>query len=187
MSKLRLTGSTSGFTELTAPAVAGSNTLVLPGGNGSANQFLKNGSTAGTLGYSSMVEDSSGRLLIGTSSGSALLQVAGTFRAGDHASSGMGANNATILSATPPSGALAAEIHCFGKDYSTAGANNHVGLLVAYWSADTNNINTTTNVNHSTGVNQGFEVIYSSPNLVVRNKTGMTANQSARAWIRWLA
>jgi len=47
MSKLRLTGSTSGFTELTAPAVAGSNTLTLPTGNGTAGQFLQtNGSGA---------------------------------------------------------------------------------------------------------------------------------------------
>jgi hypothetical protein len=76
---LRLNGSTSGFTEIDAPAVAGSNTLVLPTGAGSANQFLKNGSTAGSLGWSSLVEDSSGRLLVGTSSGSGnnLLQVQG--------------------------------------------------------------------------------------------------------------
>jgi len=40
MSTLRLTGSTSGYTEVTAPAVAGSNTLVLPGGNGTADQTL---------------------------------------------------------------------------------------------------------------------------------------------------
>jgi len=47
MSKLRLTGSTSGFTELTAPAVAGSNTLTLPTGNGTAGQYLQtNGSGA---------------------------------------------------------------------------------------------------------------------------------------------
>jgi len=47
MSKLRLTGSTSGFTELTAPAVAGSNTLTLPTGNGSSGQVLStNGSGA---------------------------------------------------------------------------------------------------------------------------------------------
>jgi len=47
MSKLRLTGSTSGFTELTAPAVAGSNTLTLPTSNGTAGQFLQtNGSGA---------------------------------------------------------------------------------------------------------------------------------------------
>jgi len=47
MSKLRLTGSTSGFTELTAPAVAGSNTLTLPTGNGSNGQVLStNGSGA---------------------------------------------------------------------------------------------------------------------------------------------
>ena len=65
---LRLNGSSSGFTEIDAPAAAGSNTITLPTSNGSANQFLKNSSTAGTLGYSSMVEDSSGRLLVGTTS-----------------------------------------------------------------------------------------------------------------------
>lgn len=47
MSKVRLTGSTSGYTELTAPATAGNNTLVLPTGNGSAGQVLQtNGSGA---------------------------------------------------------------------------------------------------------------------------------------------
>ena len=44
---LRLNGSTSGYTEIDAPAVAGSNTLVLPGGNGSSQQVLAtNGSGA---------------------------------------------------------------------------------------------------------------------------------------------
>jgi hypothetical protein len=47
---LRLNGSTSGYTEIDAPAVAGSNTLVLPTGNGSADQALvTNGS--GTLSF----------------------------------------------------------------------------------------------------------------------------------------
>lgn len=46
---LRLNGSNSGFTEVKAPATAGSNTLILPTSNGSANQYLKNGSTAGAL------------------------------------------------------------------------------------------------------------------------------------------
>ena len=46
---LRLNGSSSGFTEIDAPAAAGSNRLILPTSNGTANQFLKNGSTAGTL------------------------------------------------------------------------------------------------------------------------------------------
>jgi hypothetical protein len=44
---LRLNGSTSGYTEIDAPAVAGSNTLVLPGGNGTADQVIAtNGSGA---------------------------------------------------------------------------------------------------------------------------------------------
>ena len=37
---LRLNGSTSGYTEIDAPAVAGSNTLVLPTGNGTAGNIL---------------------------------------------------------------------------------------------------------------------------------------------------
>jgi hypothetical protein len=52
---LRLNGSSSGFTELDAPAAAGSNTITLPTSNGSANQFLQNGSTAGTLEFGSLV------------------------------------------------------------------------------------------------------------------------------------
>ena len=37
---LRLNGATSGYVELNAPAVAGSNTLTLPNGNGSSGQVL---------------------------------------------------------------------------------------------------------------------------------------------------
>jgi hypothetical protein len=48
---LKLKGSTSGFTAIDAPAVAGDNTLVLPNGNGTAHQVLKNSATAGTLEY----------------------------------------------------------------------------------------------------------------------------------------
>ena len=66
---LRINGSTSGYTEIDAPAVAGSNTITLPTGNGSANQLLKNGATAGSLEFASnVVIDSSGKLLVGTSS-----------------------------------------------------------------------------------------------------------------------
>ena len=54
MSKVRLTGATSGYTEITAPAVAGSNTITLPSGNGTADQRLvTNGS--GALSFTSDV------------------------------------------------------------------------------------------------------------------------------------
>ena len=59
---LRLNGSTSGYSEIDAPAIAGNNTLVLPTANGAANQLLKNGSTPGVLEYASMTLDSSGNL-----------------------------------------------------------------------------------------------------------------------------
>ena len=52
---LRLNGATSGYTEIDAPAVAGSNTLVLPGSNGSAYQFLRNGATAGTTEFAGSI------------------------------------------------------------------------------------------------------------------------------------
>ena len=67
---LRLNG-TTGFTEVKAPASAGNNTITLPTSNGSANQYLKNGSTAGTLefgtGYQTQLFTS-----VATTSGSAV-------------------------------------------------------------------------------------------------------------------
>ena len=66
---LRLNGSTSGYTEIDAPAVAGSNTLVLPGGNGSADQALvTNGS--GTLSFADR-----GRMVLETAQSAAGTEV----------------------------------------------------------------------------------------------------------------
>ena len=52
---LRLNGATSGFTEIDSPAIGGSNTLLLPGSNGSAYQFLRNGATAGTTEFAAAI------------------------------------------------------------------------------------------------------------------------------------
>lgn len=60
---LRLNGSTSGYTEIDAPATAGSNTLVLPTGNGSAGNIL------GTDG-SGNLSWVNGRMVLGTSQAS---------------------------------------------------------------------------------------------------------------------
>ena len=73
---LRLKGSNSGDVSIKAPATAGNNTFTLPTSNGSAEQFLKNSGTAGELEFSSMVEDSSGRLLVGHSSSRDVANVA---------------------------------------------------------------------------------------------------------------
>jgi len=72
---LSLRGTTSGAVDINAPAVAGDNTITLPGNNGAANQFYKNSGTAGTLTHSSMVEDSSGRIGIGTTGSSYPLSI----------------------------------------------------------------------------------------------------------------
>ena len=71
---LRLNGTSSGFTEIDAPAAAGSNKITLPTSNGSAEQFLKNSGTAGELEFSSMVETSTG-IGIGTTTPSRNLTV----------------------------------------------------------------------------------------------------------------
>ena len=55
MSPVRLNGSTSGYSELSAPAVAGNNSIALPTGNGSAYQVLRNGATAGSLEYTDKI------------------------------------------------------------------------------------------------------------------------------------
>jgi hypothetical protein len=57
---LRLNGSTSGYTEIDAPAVAGSNTLKLPGGNGTADQALVTDGS-GVLSFADR-----GRMVLGT-------------------------------------------------------------------------------------------------------------------------
>ena len=66
---IKLKGTTDGSVSFTAPAdtsPTGSDiTLTLPTTVGSANQFVKNSGTAGTLEYSSMIEDSTGITLIG--------------------------------------------------------------------------------------------------------------------------
>ena len=76
---IKLKGSTDGSVSLTAPADTSPTgtdiTLTLPTDAGSANQFIKNSGTAGTLDYSSMIEDSSGNIGIGTASPNAKLDI----------------------------------------------------------------------------------------------------------------
>jgi hypothetical protein len=86
---LRMNGSTFGYVELDCQATGGNNNIKLPSSNGSANQFLKNGSTAGTLGWSSLVEDSSGNVNIDS----------GTFYVD-------AANNRVAIGTSSPSGPL---------------------------------------------------------------------------------
>ena len=143
---LRLNGSTSGFTEIDAPAVAGSNTLVLPTGAGSANQFLKNGSTAGSLGWSSLVEDSSGRLLVGTSSTSGVAKLVvkgntssdtGVIDAATNLSAGgsiVASTEIGILRFTDANANRFAHILCEAD--AASGTNDHPGRLLFSTTAD---------------------------------------------------
>ena len=75
---LSLRGQTSGAIDINAPNVAGDNTITLPGTNGAANQFYKNSGTAGIVTHSSMVEDSSGNIGIGTDNPVRKLHVSGS-------------------------------------------------------------------------------------------------------------
>jgi hypothetical protein len=64
MSPLRLNGSTTGFVSLAAPAIAGSNTLTLPLGGGSADQALV------TNGFGTLSWSDRGRMVVGTAQNS---------------------------------------------------------------------------------------------------------------------
>lgn len=75
---IRLNGSTSGYTEIDAPAVAGSNTLVLPTGNGSSGQYLQT--------------NGSGALSWSTVTSSKLLQVVQTVKSDTFSTSTSGSN-----------------------------------------------------------------------------------------------
>jgi hypothetical protein len=83
MAKIRLTGDTSGFTEVSSPSVAGNANIILPSGTGQANQFLRNTGTSGTLGWSNIVENATG-LGVNTTNPDANLSVSGvaSFSAG---------------------------------------------------------------------------------------------------------
>jgi len=59
---LKLKGSTSGFTAIDAPAVAGDNTLVLPGGNGTSGQYLQTDG-AGALSWATVTIPAAGKIL----------------------------------------------------------------------------------------------------------------------------
>jgi hypothetical protein len=76
---IKLKGSSDGSVSLDAPADTSPSgtdvSLTLPTSAGSANQFIKNGSAAGELEHSSMVEDSNGRVGIGTNSPDSLLHL----------------------------------------------------------------------------------------------------------------
>ncbi|QCW22983.1 endosialidase [Synechococcus phage S-B05] len=92
---LSLRGQTSGAVDINAPAVAGDNTITLPNGNGSANQFYKNSTTAGIVTHSSMIELANGRVGVGTTNPSETL----TLNHADGASIGLeygGIENGTI-------------------------------------------------------------------------------------------
>jgi len=58
-SKIRFRGATSGFVELAAPDAAGSNTLILPTGNGTTGQYLQTDG-AGALSWQTVTDTNTG-------------------------------------------------------------------------------------------------------------------------------
>lgn len=120
---IKLKGSSDGSVSLTAPADTSPSgtdiTLTLPTDAGSANQFIKNSGTAGTLDYSSMVETSTG-IGIGTTSplSGANLTVAGEGLAITGQNTAHSANSIRI----GEEGSGLAQIRCYGPDTSTNGS-----------------------------------------------------------------
>jgi len=101
MSPLRLNGSTSGNVSLDAPAVAGNNTLVLPGGNGTNGQYLQT--------------NGSGALSWSTVTSSKILQVVQAFKSDTFTTSSTSFVDLTGLSVsiTPASASNKILVQCF--------------------------------------------------------------------------
>lgn len=94
---LRLNGQTSGYVELNAPATAGSNTLVLPNGNGTSGQYLQTDGS-GVLSWQTVTDTG----LVKTTNASTDISGATTFMM-----TGIDAD--------------AEEIHMYWSDFYTAG------------------------------------------------------------------
>ena len=129
---LRLNGAGSGFTEIKAADTAGDNSIKLPASNGSANQLLQNGGTAGELQYTSAGEglhyDSSGRLLVGNTTPGAMN--GGTIVAGDASAPG----GAVALAVKYTS---ADTLNTFGSMYSSASTLIGYGVRSSNSASDT--------------------------------------------------
>ena len=126
MSSLKLTADSGGGTvELKAPSTTASNgakTWILPTDTGSAEQFLKNSGTAGTLEFSSMVETSTG-VGIGETSPSTLLNLKGT--------AGGGATGLKVVN-------TADEYTAVIMDANRNSADNALGIIDGRWNGNQN-------------------------------------------------
>jgi hypothetical protein len=181
---LRLNGTTSGYVEIDSAATSGNHTIVLPSSNGTANQFLKNGTTAGTLGWSSLVEDSSGRLLVGTASKSATASTTlkGVIGVGGGGAliyaEGQIANNGTI-DLTVSTGGL----HYFtgllqvNNINASSGGVNTQSLISVLGSTQNGTIATSTLHTASPGGGQSFTITYVATGILrFTNTSGSTCN-----------
>jgi len=120
---LRLNGSNSGFSEITAPATAGDNTLTLPAGNGSANQFLKNSGTAGTLEFAALAGSN-------MPAGS-ILQVVHVAKTDVFSVSASSGSFSTVFSAQiTPSATSSKVLVMWSSNISASGTNQRMGFRV---------------------------------------------------------
>ena len=130
---LRLKGSTSGDVSLKAPAVAGDNTITLPTSNGSANQFLQNGSTAGTLEFGALV---SGDMPTGS-----ILQVKQTVKTNAFSTTSDGFNDVTGLTVdiTPTASSSKILVMCY-VNYGTASDDIRLAARIVREESGSDNI-----------------------------------------------
>ena len=133
---IKLKGSSDGSVSFDAPAdtsPSGSDiALTLPTSAGSANQFLKNSDTAGTLEYSSLVQDSSGRLLVGTSSSIETNSVIQAVSASDSTviigNTDTSASGEVVINFAPSNSITGSQIKCIAEEDFSTGANRTGGL-----------------------------------------------------------
>jgi hypothetical protein len=156
---LRLNGSSSGYVELDVPAAAGSHTLTLPDGGGTAHQVLKNSATAGTLEYGLALptgNGTSGQYLQSDGTGGSSWQTVST-------------SDWTEATTTSTS----------GSTVEFTGLPSDVKEIVVVWYAVSSNTNATLGFRLGTGATptyattgyNGFEVYYGTSDASVLTTT----------------
>lgn len=97
-------------------------------------------------------------------------------------------SSAVVATLTVPAGTRDWRVTVSGNSYNGVVATN-VALNVSYMSGTTANVRALTDVNHSSGSNQGFAVTYNAFTgvITVSNKAAMTNNQSGEVFAEFFA
>lgn len=112
----------------------------------------------------------------------AVTQLQNNYLGASYSTGAEAGSSATIATVPIVTGTKFAQINITGNYYNGV-PNTNNGYLVAIYSVSGSRIHKLFDVNNSTGSNQGFDVVVSGTDFLIKNKAALTANQSGDATI----